>query len=199
MRLLEMSVVVERLRGTCESWSCSGEGELRPPSLYRYSLHQWLCRESKEKGGRLGRANGWWTWCRVSSKNLELQSVPRGSVILITSAVINPGSFDIAPSTSPLKGLQQLSEHSLFHNGPSQPRITRPGWRLEEGRCGRAQFRGEDPVCSLFTSFCPAIRVLILRVSPDIRSMFGRRQEAGTHSPRIGKRTRRSWAESSSA
>jgi len=134
-----------------------------------------------------------------SPKFLELQSVPRGSVFLIMSAVINTGNFDIAASTPPLKGLRQLSKHPLFRNGPSQPRIARPGWRLEEGRCGRAQFRGEDPVRSLFTSFCPAIRMLILRVSPDIRSMFGHQQEAGTHSPRIGKRTRRSWAGSSSA
>jgi len=132
-------------------------------------------------------------------KFLELQSVPRGSVFLKTSAVINPGNFDITASTPPFKGPQQLSIHPLFRNGPSQPRITRPGWRLEEGRCGRAQFRGEDTVRSLFTSFCPAIQMLILRLSPDIRSMFGHQQEAGTHSPRIGKRTRRSWAELSSA
>lgn len=81
-----------------------------------------------------------------SPKFLELQSVPRGSVFLIMSAVINPGNFDIAASTPPLKGLRQLSKHPLFRNGPSQPRIACPGWRLEEGRCGRAQFRGEDPI-----------------------------------------------------
>ena len=71
--------------------------------------------------------------------------MPRGSVILITSAVINSSSFDIAASTPPLKGCNSYPNIHSFAMGQASPESHAPVGDLKKGAAVAHSSGGKIP------------------------------------------------------